>query len=99
MSKIKLLKPQKPTVKAWCDKHNGKVVQINDRSCRYRECIIEWNKEVFYPHLRKTAGCPSADLGEIVNYRTSARTNSHRENPQRNPPTAGSKILSNRTIL
>ena len=62
MPKIKLLKKQKPTVKDWCNKHNGKLVEIRDRSCRYREAIIDWSKEILYPHTKQTA---------IVYYRTS----------------------------
>ena len=62
MPKIKLLKKQKVTVKAWCSKHNGRVIQIRDRSCRYREAIIDWSKKILYPHIKQTA---------IVYYRTS----------------------------
>jgi len=62
VTKTKLLKKQKPTVEAWCSKHNGRVIQIRDRSCRYREAIIDWSKEILYPHIKQLA---------IVYYRTS----------------------------
>ena len=62
MTKTKLLKKQKPTVEAWCSKHNGRVIEIRDRDCRYREAIIDWSKEILYPHIKQTA---------IVYYRTS----------------------------
>ena len=55
MPKTKLNKQQKPTVEAWCNEHNGRVIQIRDRSCRYREAIIEWSTSVTYPHLQKRA--------------------------------------------
>ncbi len=55
MPKTKLLRPQQPTVEAWCSQHNGRVIQIIDRSCRYREAIIDWYKDVLYPHLKQKA--------------------------------------------
>ena len=62
MPKTKLNKQQKPTVEAWCSEHNGRLIQIINRSCRYREVIIEWSTEVTYPHLKQRA---------IISYKTS----------------------------
>ncbi len=62
MPKTKLLRRQKSTVEAWCSEHNGRVIQIIDRSCRYREAVIEWYKEVLYPQLKQKA---------IIYYQTS----------------------------
>ncbi len=62
MSKTKLLPPQKPTVEAWCARNNGRLIQIRDRDCRYREAIIEWSTEILYPHLKQRA---------IISYKTS----------------------------
>lgn len=64
MSKTKLNKQQKITVEFWCDKHNGRIVQIIDRSCRHREAIIEWSKKTLYPHLKQIA---------VVEYKTSLK--------------------------
>lgn len=62
MPKTKLNKQQKPTVEAWCNEHDGRVIQIIDRSCRYREAIIEWSTKTLYPHLKQIA---------VVEYKTS----------------------------
>ena len=62
MPKTKLNKKQKPTVETWCNKHDGKLVEIRDFSRQYRQAIIEWSPEILYPQIKQTA---------IVYYRTS----------------------------
>ena len=62
MSKTRLNKKQKPTVKDWCNKYNGKLVESKDFSRQYRQATVEWQKEILYPQIKQTA---------IVYYRTS----------------------------
>lgn len=41
-----LLKKQRPTVEVWAKAKNGKLVQIIDRSCNYRDAFVEWQKSI-----------------------------------------------------
>ena len=45
----RLLKRQKPTVEAWMQQYKGKLVRIVDRTCNYRDAIIEWSDFVAQP--------------------------------------------------
>ncbi|WP_036489168.1 hypothetical protein [Myxosarcina sp. GI1] len=38
----RLLKKQKPTVEAWMQKHQGRLVTIVNRTCNYRDAVVEW---------------------------------------------------------
>lgn len=46
----RLLKRQKPTVEAWMQQNQGKLVRVADRTCNYRDAIIEWNDYVPQPN-------------------------------------------------
>ncbi len=41
--------------KAWCNKHNGKLVEIRDFSRQYRQAIVDWSTEILYPQIKQTA--------------------------------------------
>jgi hypothetical protein len=41
-----LLKSQRPTVVAWAQAKDGKLVKVCDRSCNYRDAFVEWQKSV-----------------------------------------------------
>ena len=44
-----LLKRQKPTVERWMLQHKGKLVRVINRTCNYRDAIVEWNDFVPQP--------------------------------------------------
>ena len=46
----RLLEKQKPTVKAWMQKNSGKLVRTIDRTCSYRDAIVEWSEYISQPN-------------------------------------------------
>jgi hypothetical protein len=50
-----LLKSQRPTVDAWAKAQSGKLVNIIDRTCNYRDAFIEWQKSVILDNGNKEA--------------------------------------------
>lgn len=50
-----MLKSQRPTVEAWAKAKNGKLIKIIDRSCNYRDAIVEWQKSVILDNGKKKA--------------------------------------------
>ena len=50
-----LNKQQKATVADWLALHQGKLVRVRDRSCNYREVLVEWSRSVNFPAFNKTA--------------------------------------------
>ena len=49
MKKPKLLPPQKATVSNWMQPKEGKLIRVIDRSCRYRDAIVEWQDKIDQP--------------------------------------------------
>lgn len=46
----RLLKKQKPTVEAWMQKYQGRLVSVIDRTCNYRDAIVEWCDSIAQPN-------------------------------------------------
>ena len=50
-----LNKQQRATIADWLATYQGKIVHVRDRSCNYREVLIEWSRSVAFPAFGKTA--------------------------------------------
>ena len=61
-----LNKRQKATVKDWLALHQGKIVRIRDRSCNYREVLVEWSRSVSFPAFHKSATVVYATLLDLT---------------------------------
>ena len=46
----RLLKKQKPTVETWMQQNKGKLVRVINRTCNYRDAIVEWSECIAQPN-------------------------------------------------